>query len=32
VRYGEPERVLVPIIVLGLALFVAVECLGANSL
>ena len=32
VRYGEPERVVVPIIVLGLALFVAIERLGAHSL
>jgi DoxX-like family len=32
VRYGEPERVVVPIIVLGLALFVAIERLGAYSL
>ena len=32
VRYGELERLAVPIIVLGLALFVAIERLGAHSL
>ncbi len=32
VRYGELERLVVPIMVLGLALFVAIERLGAHSL
>jgi hypothetical protein len=32
VRYGETERLAVPIILLGLALFVAVERFGAYSL
>src|SRR6476659_1167973 len=32
VRYAELERLVVPIIVLGLALFVAIERLGAHSL
>jgi uncharacterized membrane protein YphA (DoxX/SURF4 family) len=32
VRYGETERLVVPIVLLGLALFVAVERLGAHSL
>jgi hypothetical protein len=32
VRCGETERLVVPIVLLGLALFVAVERLGAHSL
>jgi uncharacterized membrane protein YphA (DoxX/SURF4 family) len=32
VRYGETERLAVPLILLALALFVAVERLGAHSL
>jgi uncharacterized membrane protein YphA (DoxX/SURF4 family) len=32
VRYGEAERLAVPIVLLGLALFVAVERFGAHSL
>jgi uncharacterized membrane protein YphA (DoxX/SURF4 family) len=32
VRYGETERLVVPLVLLGLALFVAVERLGAHSL
>jgi uncharacterized membrane protein YphA (DoxX/SURF4 family) len=32
VRYGETERLVVPIVLLGLALFVAVERLAAHSL
>ena len=32
VRYGETERLVVPIVLLGLALFVAVERFGAHSL
>ena len=32
VHYGETERLVVPIVVLGLALFVAVERFGAHSL
>ena len=32
VRYGETERLAVPIVLLGLALFVAVERFDAHSL
>jgi uncharacterized membrane protein YphA (DoxX/SURF4 family) len=32
VRYGETERLVVPIVLLGLALLVAVERFGAHSL
>jgi hypothetical protein len=32
VRYGETERLVVPLVLLGLTLFVAVERLGAHSL
>jgi hypothetical protein len=32
VRYGETERLVVPIVLLGLALFVAIERFGAHSL
>jgi DoxX-like family len=32
VRYGEAERLAVPIVLLGLALFVAVERFGAHNL
>jgi DoxX-like family len=32
VRYGETERLVVPLVLLGLTLFVAVERVGAHSL
>jgi uncharacterized membrane protein YphA (DoxX/SURF4 family) len=32
VRYGETERLVVPLVLLGLTLFVAVERFGAHSL